>query len=404
MTSAVPRHWQSRSADCPTVSAADDGTVSQEALARSRGLASEESRLGNIDAAIRLYSEALELIRARSIKNKALYLNILELAIVYLRLGETQNCVGMHTSDSCILPIRGKGVYQNQESSRKAIELLEEYLGRFPRAYGARWLLNIANMTIREYPDGVPEQFLIPPDTFASDEPFPRFTDIAPELGLNAFDLAGGSAVDDFNVDGWLDIVCSASDPSGQIRYFEGNPDKTFTERTQEAGVVGLFGGLNMNHTDYNNDGFPDILVLRGAWLGRAGATPNSLLRNNGDGTFTDVTFDAGLAAVNYPTQTASWADYDNDGDLDLYVGEVQIADVQLRGRGAAGRSGQGGAEPPGRGRPRRHDPRLDLATDMGRIPAASPSGGGAVIQPLHYGTQRVRMRRPAVAGRTWRG
>ena len=344
------------------------------------------------------------MIRARSIKNKALYLNILELAIVYLRLGETQNCVGMHTSDSCILPIRGKGVYQNQESSRKAIELLEEYLGRFPRAYGARWLLNIANMTIREYPDGVPEQFLIPPDTFASDEPFPRFTDIAPELGLNAFDLAGGSAVDDFNVDGWLDIVCSASDPSGQIRYFEGNPDKTFTERTQEAGVVGLFGGLNMNHTDYNNDGFPDILVLRGAWLGRAGATPNSLLRNNGDGTFTDVTFDAGLAAVNYPTQTASWADYDNDGDLDLYVGEVQIADVQLRGRGAAGRSGQGGAEPPGRGRPRRHDPRLDLAADMGRIPAASPSGGGAVIQPLHYGTQRVRMRRPAVAGRTWRG
>ena len=149
------------------------------------------------------------MIRARSIKNKALYLNILELAIVYLRLGETQNCVGMHTSDSCILPIRGQGVYKNQESSRKAIELLEEYLGRFPRAHGARWLLNIANMTIGEYPDGVPEQFLIPPDTFASDEPFPRFTDIAPELGLNAFDLAGGSAVDDFNGDGWLDIVCS---------------------------------------------------------------------------------------------------------------------------------------------------------------------------------------------------
>ena len=286
-----------------------------------RGLASEESRLGNIDAAISLYSEALGLIRAQGIENKALYLNILELAIVYLRLGETQNCVGMHTSDSCILPIRGKGVYQNQESSRKAIALLEEYLGRFPGAHGARWLLNIACMTIGEYPDGVPGQFLIPPETFASDEPFPRFTDIAPQLGLNAFDLAGGSAVDDFNGDGWLDIVCSTSDPAGQMRYFEGNPDKTFTERTQEAGLVGLFGGLNLNHTDYNNDGFPDILVLRGAWLGRAGATPNSLLRNNGDGTFTDVTFDAGLAAANYPTQTASWADYDNDGDLDLYVG-----------------------------------------------------------------------------------
>ncbi len=286
-----------------------------------RGLASEESRLGNLDAAIKHYAEALDLIRAEGIENTSLYLNILELAIVYMRWGETQNCVAMHTSDSCILPISEKGVYVNQEGSRKAIELLEEYLGRFPGAPAARWLLNINYMTVGDYPEGVPAPFLIPPDTFASDEPFPRFTDIAPELGLNAFSLAGGSIVDDFNGDGWLDIVSSNSDPSGQMRYFEGNPDNTFTERTQEAGLVGLLGGLNMNNTDYNNDGFLDILVLRGAWLARAGTTPNSLLRNNGDGTFIDVTFDAGLAEASYPTQTAGWADYDNDGDLDLYVG-----------------------------------------------------------------------------------
>ncbi len=286
-----------------------------------RDLASEESRLGNIDAAIGLYAEALELIRTHGSKNRALYLNILELAVVYMRWAETRNCVAMHTSDSCILPIRGRGVYVDQEGSRKAIELLEEYLGRFPGAHGARWLLNISYMTVGGYPDQVPEQFLIPAGIFTSDEPFPRFRDIAPGLGLNAFNLSGGTIVDDFNGDGWLDIVTSTSDPSGQMLYYEGGPEKRFTDRTREAGLVGLLGGLNLIHTDYNNDGFPDILVMRGAWLGRAGTTPNSLLRNNGDGTFIDVTFDAGLAAASYPTQTASWADYDNDGDLDLYVG-----------------------------------------------------------------------------------
>ena len=48
---------------------------------------------------------------------------------------------------------------------------------------------------------------------------------------------------------------------------------------------------------------------------------PNSLLRNNGDGTFTDVSYKLGFNEVNRPTQTAGWADFDNDGDLDLFVG-----------------------------------------------------------------------------------
>ena len=72
---------------------------------------------------------------------------------------------------------------------------------------------------------------------------------------------------------------------------------------------------------DYDNDGDVDILVLRGAWLARAGGHPNSLLQNLGRGRFRDVTFDVGLGDVHYPTQTAAWADYDNDGDLDLYIG-----------------------------------------------------------------------------------
>lgn len=84
-------------------------------------------------------------------------------------------------------------------------------------------------------------------------------------------------------------------------------------------------GGLNMSQADYNNDGHLDVLILRGAWLFDKGRHPNSLLRNNGNGTFTDVTLRAGLADTDYPTQAAAWADYDLDGDLDLYVGNEPL-------------------------------------------------------------------------------
>src|SRR5439155_24245360 len=68
------------------------------------------------------------------------------------------------------------------------------------------------------------------------------------------------------------------------------------------------------------NDGFSGGLVLRGGWMSDAGAFPCSLLRNNGDGTFTDVTEEAGLLRF-HPTQTAVWFDFNNDGWLDLFIG-----------------------------------------------------------------------------------
>jgi hypothetical protein len=81
---------------------------------------------------------------------------------------------------------------------------------------------------------------------------------------------------------------------------------------------------LNIIQTDYNNDGFPDVLVLRGAWWGRGGRHPLSLLRNNGNGTFDDVTEQAGLLRF-HPTQTAVWLDFNNDGWLDLFVGNETV-------------------------------------------------------------------------------
>ena len=242
-----------------------------------------------------------------------------------MRRGETNNCCRRNSPDSCLLPIQGDGVYTDQEDAKKAITFFTKVLRNSrtdsPLHMKARWLLNINYMTISGYPDQVPRQYLIEPDVLESDEPFPRFMNVAGKLGLNAFDLLGGAIVDDFDGDHYLDIVVSSFDLNEEMRFFQNNRDGTFTDRTERANLSGLVGGFNLNQADYDNDGDLDILVLRGAWTGKHGRIPNSLLRNDGKGRFTDVTFDAGLGKHHFPTQTAAWADYDNDGDLDLYIG-----------------------------------------------------------------------------------
>lgn len=247
------------------------------------------------------------------------------LAVAYMRLGENENCVNCRKSESCIFPLEGDGVHEKKEGSKKAIGYLSELLRANSEDTTARWLLNLAHMTLGTYPEGVPERDRIAPETFDSDEEFPRFKEIAPRVGLSTRSLCGGAIADDFNDDGLLDIVTSNWDTKGQLKLLINTGDGKFVDRTKEAGLTGIFGGLNVNQADYNNDGHTDIFVMRGAWLGANGRHPNSLLRNNGDGTFTDVTFDAGLAKKNFPTQTASWADYNNDGRLDLYVGNETI-------------------------------------------------------------------------------
>jgi len=245
----------------------------------------------------------------------------LYLAQSYLRLGEQQNCLTNHTTESCLLPIRAGGVHRLPRASRSAIAVLNEQLAEFTNDLSARWLLNIAHMTVGEYPDGVPARWRIDPKVFASEYDLKRFTDVAGGLGLDVDDLAGGAIAEDFDGDDYLDLMCSSMHWQGQLRYFRNGRDGTFSERTREAGLLGEVGGLNIIHADYNNDGAPDVLVLRGAWQRDLGRFPNSLLRNNGDGTFADVTEEAGLLSF-HPTQTAAWLDLDGDGWLDLFIGK----------------------------------------------------------------------------------
>ena len=291
-------------------------------------LATWELRLGDTEASIEHQLEAYQLLpEAEKVKYAGNNMRF-NLGAAYLRLGETQNCCLRHTPDSCIVPIQGSGLHTKEEGSRKAIQFFTQVVDHgvkvkkdAPLFFSAKWLLNIAYMTLGAYPEEVPKQHLIAPSTFESRIKFPRFKNIAPELGLDTFNLSGSVIVDDFNNDDHLDIVSSTSDSAGQLRLFVNTRDGAFSEQTESAGLLGLYGGLNLVSADYNNDGWLDIFVLRGAWLFDVGAHPNSLLRNNGNGTFTDVTFKAGLGEVHYPTQTAAWADYDLDGDLDLFVG-----------------------------------------------------------------------------------
>ena len=188
-------------------------------------------------------------------------------------------------------------------------------------------------MMLGKYPDGVPPRHLIPPTAFAAVDDVGRFTDVAPQAGLNVFASAGGVIVDDLAGNGRFDVVTSNFYSCGPLHYFGNNGDGTFTERTSAAGLTNQVGGLNIVQTDYNNDGCKDILVLRGGW-----EVPQrkSLLRNNCDGTFTDVTSASGLAKPATSTQTAVWADINNDGLLDLFVGNENGTSQLFLNRGGS--------------------------------------------------------------------
>jgi hypothetical protein len=291
-------------------------------------LAEAESKLGNeLEAIEHMESVYKMLPKIRSqLTQQQVEEIIYRLGLLYLRYGETQNCCLRNTPDSCIIPFQTAALHTQEEGSRAAIryftELLQRTSGKHDRA---KWLLNIAYMTLDGYPAEVPSEYLIPPETFSSNTEFPRFKNIATDLGLNTFNGAGTVIVDDLDGDGWLDILTSNWNPTAGMRFFKNRGDGSFADHTIAAGLDEMLGGINMVQADYDNDGDLDVYILRGSWLGREGRHPNSLLQNDGAGRFTDVTFLAGLGEIHYPSHSASWADYDNDGDLDLYVGNENI-------------------------------------------------------------------------------
>jgi tetratricopeptide (TPR) repeat protein len=253
------------------------------------------------------------------------------LGVAYLHKSEMDNGVYRDPDDKCIFPPRPGRKYDHIADSEKAIDYFSKYLAGKPADVGTKWLLNVAYMTLGKYPGGVPKNYLIPMDVFESKENIGRFVDVSALAGLNVVSMANGVVVDDFDNDGLLDVMISSYDVCEPLHYFHNNGDGTFTDRSAPAGLKGQLGGLNMIQADYNNDGCMDLLVLRGAW---EFPVRKSLLRNNCDGTFTDVTREAGLAEPATRTQAAAWVDIDNDGFVDLFVGNEDGPSQLFRNRG----------------------------------------------------------------------
>lgn len=138
--------------------------------------------------------------------------------------------------------------------------------------------------------------------------------------------MLGGVAVFDYNNDGLLDIFFTngaaipslkKTGPEYSNRLFRNNGDGTFTDVTKQAGLEGIGYSMGVAVGDYDNDGYDDLYV--------AGVNQNQLFHNNGNGTFTDVTQKAGVSGVvpglGKPWAVAAgWFDYNNDGLLDLIV------------------------------------------------------------------------------------
>jgi len=133
--------------------------------------------------------------------------------------------------------------------------------------------------------------------------------------------MIAGVAVFDYDGDGWPDIFVAngaaipsleKSGPEYENKLFRNNHDGSFTDVTRKAGLAGSGYSMGVAAADYDNDGNVDLFVT--------GVRGNTLYRNRGDGTFEDVTGKAGLGEKGKWSVAAGWFDYDNDGRLDLFV------------------------------------------------------------------------------------
>ena len=303
---------------------------SRQSLKRHHTIAQLWAYQGNMGKAIEHFGAAYRIAAAEGLRDFKLALQE-KLAIAHMRKGEVENCVQYHNARSCIFPLSPEARHKLQDSSKTALSLLSKYLRIKPEDLEVRWLLNLASMTLGTYPASVPRPYRILPSTFESQQDIGRFIDVAPALNLDQFNTAGGTIMDDFDNDGLLDIVISAVDVCKPMHYYHNNGDGTFSDWTDRAKLSDQLGGINLNHADYNNDGWLDIFVMRGGW---EFPMRNSLLRNNADGTFTDVTGKSGLAKPAYPTSTAAWGDFDHDGWIDLFVANENAPGQLFRNNG----------------------------------------------------------------------
>jgi hypothetical protein len=312
-----------------------DPITDEKRASQRRILGAVASFEGDMQGAAREFGAARDLLAPHVADYPDLRPRHLELeevvGVAHMRRGEVDNCLVNPSADRCLFPLRPGGRHHRPAGAEDARQRFEAYLAARSDDLEVRWLLNLAYMLLGRYPKDVPGDQLLPPERFRSEADMPRFVDVAAGAGVGRRDIAGGTVADDLDGDGLPDVVFSSVDRCSPLRIYRSRGDGTFEDRTEAAGVQRQLGGINLTHADYDNDGDLDLFVMRGGW-----EVPmrNSLLRNDGALHFTDVTAAAGLLSGEHATHSASWADYDNDGFVDLFVGHEFTPSQLFRNRG----------------------------------------------------------------------
>lgn len=271
------------------------------------------------------------------------------LGFSYMRLAEEKNCLahlrmeGNHLhhfnmpiqgllgdqdeikknfSLMCSLPLLM--THKQDQYSEQAIGLFTKLLENYDRDNPKYlWALNFSYMTIGEYPDSVPKQFLI------ENEYTNKYTarsKLNEEQALTEFSLENrskqwsvdthnsgkGVTAEDFDGDGFLDLVVASSYEN--LVFYKNNQGKNFADMSVASGLSKVGNPFLVHAVDYNGDELPDLYVTR--WL-----QPNLLLQNKGNLSFEVVNSQVGLPQHFEPRSTwlSVWADVDMDGDLDLF-------------------------------------------------------------------------------------
>ena len=314
-----------------------------------------------------------------------------ELGLAYLRLGENDNCVCERGGDSCIFPIAGSGIHQHEEGSLGAIKYFTEVLDAYPDNLTSRWLLNVAYMTLGEWPGEVPERWLHPARRPSRPRRPSRASTTSPRAcGLGAMRTSpAASCADDFDGDGRLDVWSprlghrrpAALLAPGRRRQLRGahrggrpgrastaaststTPTTTTTATSTSSSCAAPGCARHGRHPQvaaaerraravHRRDlrrgprrqvYYPTQTARRRRLRQRRrprplrrqrveddhARSPAELFRNNGDGTFTDVAAAAGVANDRFAKGVA-WGDYDNDGWPDLYVSNFEAREPAL--------------------------------------------------------------------------
>ncbi len=168
------------------------------------------------------------------------------------------------------------------------------------------------------------------------------FTNVASPAGIEHIDGGHGVAWGDYDNDGDMDFyiannsaTLSTSPPMsslGKNVLYRNNNDGTFTDVTDDAGAGSALTSTEVSWVDYDNDGDLDLHVVNG---GIQGNESSILYENKGDGTFSDI---AGIAGIQNtgPGEGATWGDYDNDGDMDLYAVNYHQSNKLYRNNGGS--------------------------------------------------------------------